>query len=138
MEDPNPELPEFLFNEMPPTLKNIVFFYCNTFVSAKRQKPDQKFPMLKKEKFKILDKWISACKDSEEGSTKGVNDSLYVYTFFCRKTNEFNFLPVELEDVNKNFIDAGLKQPKCELIEEQVNFYDPPYDPPNCSCVDEV
>jgi hypothetical protein len=125
------KLSTFGMPEMPPTLKNIVFFYCNTFVSAKRQKPDQKFPMLKKEKFKILDKWISACKDSEEGSTKGVNDSLYVYTFFCRKTNEFNFLPVELEDVNKNFIDAGLKQPKCELIEEQVNYYEPPYDPPN-------
>ena len=118
------KLNSFGMPEMPPTSKNIVFFYCNTFVSAKRLKPGQKFPMVKKEQFKILDKWISAQKDSEEDATETVNDSLYVYTFFCRKTNEFNFVPVELEDVNKTFIDAGLKQPKCELIEEQVNLYD--------------
>ena len=117
------KLNTFGMPEMPLTSKNIVFFYCNTFVSHKRLKVPKKFPMVKKEQFKVLDKWI-ANKVSEEGSAEGDNDNLYVYTFFCRRTNEFNFVPVELEDVNKSFIDASLKQTKCELIEEQVNFHD--------------
>ena len=49
---------------------------------------------------------------------------LYFYTFFCRKTNQFNFVHVKLEDINKTFIDTSLKQTHCELIEEQVNYYE--------------
>ena len=78
--------------------------------------------MVQKRQFKVLDKWIA---NKEQMDTLNYDDeNLYFYTFFCRKTNEFNFVPVALEDKNKSFIDASLEQTKCELIQEDVNMYD--------------
>lgn len=106
--------------QMPLTSRNIIFFYCNTYVQGKR-KSSGNLPMIKKEQYKVLDKWI-ADKAIEMENSDGEN--LYFYTFFCRKTNQFNFVNVQLEDMNKTFVDTSLKQTKCELIEEQVNYYE--------------
>ena len=101
---------------LPSTSKNIVFFYSPTLVKCKRSR-EANLPLLIKEQYKVLDKWTVG---------KGKKDcgNLYIYTFFCRKENEFKFVHVDLDEKNKSFLNVSVEQIHCPLIEESVNSFE--------------